>query len=624
MIELKFKIKLNQLNQPNLTQSTIMNKKYYILTLLLLCTNLLFAQNVKFTASVSKNEVGTGEQFQVDFSVNGNADGFNPPNFNGFQVLSGPNESTSMTSINGNTTVSTSYSYILMPVKEGEFTIGPATIEVNGHRLSTNAIKIKVVKDRPVPQNSQAQSEPDNSIAEGNSSKLSKLLFIKAVVDKPTVYLGEQLTLNYKLYTRVDIEQSQVDKMPDLNGFWNEDIKNPQQQVQWRIETYKGVRYNVADIKQTILFPEHAGNIIIDPLGMTFVVRVRAPSRDIMDQFFGTYKEEKYPAKSTPVVIKVKPLPETGKPDSFTGAVGNFKIDASVDKTELKANDALNYKVKVTGSGNIKLLKALNTNFPADFEKYDPKITDSITDRENGVSGSRHYNYLLIPRHQGDFTIDPLKFSYFNPVAGRYVTLTTKQFHIKVDKGTAESNVTAFSDAEKQDIKMMGKDIRYIKTDDSGLNKQGGEFFGSFGYYALLLIGPIFCYGAYSYRTWLRKANSDIVKVKSRRAAKIAAKHLANAQKQLMANNEKAFYEDVFKGLYGYLSDKLNIQYANLDRETIASALNARHVNEQLINRLQDTLDLCEMARYAPVTHISQQEVFEKARGIINDIENEI
>ncbi len=451
-------------------------------------------------------------------------------------------------------------------------------------------------------------------------------MFIKAVVDKTNVYQGQQLTVNYRLYTRVGIEDSQADKLPDLNGFWSEDIKKPQQQqqVQWHVETYKGERYNVADIKQTILFPEHTGDLTIDPLGMTFLVRVQAPSRNIMDQFFGTYKEVKYKVESAPVIIHARPLPEIGKPDSFTGAVGSFNIEASVDKTELKANDALNYKVSVTGSGNIKLLKTLSTNFPADFEKYDPKIADTVTESENGVSGTRFYNYLLIPRHQGDFTIDPLKFSYFNPATNRYVTLTTKAFQIKVDKGSAESNVTAFSDADKQDIKMLGKDIRYIKTDDTALTKLGSDFFGSFLYYLLLLIGPVLGYAAYAYRNWLIKNNSDIVKVKSRRAGKIAAKHLANAQKQLLANNSKAFYEDVFKGLYGYLSDKLNIQYANLHKETIASALKAKSLDDKVTNQLLDTLDLCEMARYAPVTHISQQEVFEKAKDIINDIENKI
>lgn len=603
-----------------------MKIKYYILSFLLFYAGRLFAQDAKFTASVSKNEVGTGEQFEITFSLNGNGGSFSPPDMNSFQVLGGPNVSNSMESINGNTTVSTSIGYDLMAVKEGTFTIGPASIVVNGHKLSTNSVRIKVVKGRPVAQNNRNQGGPDNSITEENSSNLSKSLLLRAVVDKDNVYQGQQLTLTYKIYTRVGIVQSQVDKLPDLTGFWNQDVKSPQQQVQWHTETYKGAKYNVADIKQTILFPERAGNITIDPFGMTFIARVAsASSGDFVEQFFGGgYKDVKVSAKSIPVVVHVRPLPEAGKPDGFTGAVGNFTIEAAVDKNRLKANEALNYKVKVTGSGNIKLLKNLNTSFPADFEKYDPKINDTVTERINGVAGSRIYNYLLIPRHQGDFTIDPVKFSYFNPATGKYVSLATTSFQVKVDKGIAENNVTAFSGSDKQDVKLLDKDIRYIKTGDADLSRAGDRFFGSAGYYLLLLLGPVLCLAAFVYRNWNQKNNSDLVKLKSRRAGKVAAKHLANAQKQLLANNTKAFYEAVFKGTYGYLSDKLNISSADLNRETIASSLKARALNEQVISQLLDTLDLCEMARYAPVTHISEQEVFEKAKGIINNIENEI
>lgn len=598
-----------------------MKLKYYILTFLLLAANLLFADGVKFTVSVSKNQVGTGEQFEVTFSINGNGDNFTPPAMSGFQLLSGPNISQSMSSINGSTSVSSSYSYDLLAVKEGEFTIGPATIVADGRKYSTNPVKIKVVKGQPVPQNTQ---QNQGGTASPANSDLSKSLFVRSAVDKNTVYQGEQIILNYRLYTLVGIEQYQVDKLPDLNGFWNEDIRNLQQQLQAHIENYKGVKYDVADIKQSILFPEHSGNITIDPFLVTFIAKVRAPSNDPMDAFFGgSFNEVKYQAKSSPVVIKVKPLPDAGKPDSFTGAVGKFSVETSLDKTDVKANDAINYRVKVTGSGNIKLLKNLSVVFPADFEKYDPKIEDTVTETENGVSGSRIYNYLLIPRHGGEYTIDPLKFSYFNPVTGKYISLSAGGFKVKVAKGANESNVTAFA-ADKQDVKVLDKDIRYIKTSDGSLSKVGDQFYGSIVYILLLLVGPILCIGAFIYRNRMREFNSDQVRVRSTRAGKVAAKHLASAQLQLNAKNTKAFYEDIFKGLYGYISDKLNIPYANLDRETIASALKNRSVSDQLVSRLLDTLDLCEMARYAPVTHISEQEVFDKAKGIINDIENEI
>jgi len=604
-----------------------MKIKLYILFLLLFWTGPLLAQNIKFTASVSKNEVATGEQFEVSFSVNGNGDRFTPPDLNGFQVAGGPNQSTSMEMINGATTVNASVSYILVAVKEGDFTIGPASIIVNGHKYTTNPIKMKVVKGKPVPQNraQQQQNGPDNNLNVAGATDLSKSLFLRTVLDKDNVYQGQQLTLTYRLYTRIGIVQTQVTKMPDLTGFWNEDVKTtPQAVAQWKVEVYNGVKYNVADVKQIILFPEHAGNITIDPFSMDFVVRLQTPARNIMDQVFGGggYEDKKYTAKSAPVVVHVKQLPEAGKPDGFVGAVGNFAIQSTIDKTELKTNEALNYKIKVTGSGNIKLLKDLNVNFPVDFEKYDPKVVDSIKEQVTGVSGTRFYNYLLIPRHAGDYKIDPLKFSYFNPNTGKYVSLETKPFDVKVAKGVAETNVTSLAD--KQDVKLLDKDIRYIKTGDAGLFKEGNRFFGSVSYYLLLLLGPFLCLGAYVYRGQNAKYNSDIVKVKNRRAAKIAAKRLANAHQQLLAKNTAAFYEAIFRGIYGYLGDKLNISYADLNREIIASALQKKGIDLPLITRLEDTIDLCEMARYAPVTHISEQEVYNKAKGIINDIENEI
>ena len=605
-----------------------MKLKHLILAFLLFAAAGAFAQQPKMTATVSNTTVGTGEEFTVTYTLNANPSRFNPPDLKDFRMTQDPSQSSSFESVNnGPPTVNISIIYSLMATREGELTIGAASAVVNGHTVYSNTVKIKVVKGRPVPQNTQAQSQsnsPDNGIQQASATDLSKSLFIKAVVDKTNVYIGQQITVTYRLYTRVNIVQNAAATPPELNGFWSEDIKQQAGQIPMHVEAYKGVRYEVADLKKTILFPERSGDLTVDPLGMTFIVSVPVQSSDPFDSFFQDEKQEKVNAKSTPVTIHVRALPEAGKPANFAGAVGSFNIESSVDKTEVKSNDALNYKVKVTGSGNIKLQKTLNANFPADFEKYDPKVTDYVTVNDYGVSGSRFYNYLLIPRHQGEYTIDPLQFSYFNPASGKYVTLSTKSFHIKVDKGANETNVTSFSDAEKQDIKMLSKDIRYIKTDDPNLVKNGDTFFGSVGYWLLLLLGPVLAYGAYVYRNKLIEQNSDLVKVKSRKAGKIAAKHLANAQVQLAAGNSAAFYEDVFNGLYGYLSDKLNIQYADLNKETMAAALKNKKVSEQLSGRLLDTLDLCEMARYAPVTHISQQEVFEKAKGIINDIENEI
>jgi hypothetical protein len=605
------------------------NKSFYILSVLLLWTSLLFAQGVSFTAAVSKTEVAVGEQFQVEFSLNTNGDRFLPPAFGGFQVLSGPNVSTSMTSFNGNTVTSNAYSYVLAAEREGDFIIGPASIYVNGRISATRPIRIHVVKGQPRQQSRQGgiqqRQVQGNQVEQVSAADIGKSLFIRAVVDKSRVYQGEQLNVSYRLYTRVGILENQLDKLPELNGFWNQDVNDQKQaNAQWRTEVFDGTKYNVADIKQTILFPERSGDLTIDPLSMTFIVRQQMPARDVMEQFFGAIKDVKVKLKSQPVIIHVKPLPEAGKPIDFSGAVGSFAMDASIDKKALKANQSFNYKVKITGAGNIMLFKPLTTNFPLDFEKYDPKVTDTINKATGRVTGSRLYDYLIIPRHEGDYTIDPVKFTYFNPATGRYITLAAKPFKVAVAKGDKEASVSTLSSADKQDIKILDKDIRYIKNTRKALNKIGNEFFGSVLYNLLLLLGPVLFIAALFYRKWHERHNSDIVKVRSRKASKIAAKHLANAKKELSTKNAKGYYEALFKGIYGYLSYKLNIPYANLDKETITEALRKKSVSETLITQLQDTLDFCDMARFAPVSGISEQEVFDKAKNMINDIEDEI
>lgn len=593
-----------------------MKIRYYIFALFLLAAQSVFAQ--KFTAAASSTQVGTGEQFQVDFTVNASGDRFSPPNFNGFQVLSGPNISQSMSSINGVTSESTSYSYILMAVKEGTLTIGPASIVVNGRHLTTNSLSIRVVKGRPVPKASRATQQADeDQVVADNSGDLSKSIFLRAVADKSNVYQGEQLTLTFRLYTRIGVVGVDDAKIPELNGFWSEEVKLPQNQLP-KVETYKGVKYNVIDIKQSILFPERSGDIKIDPLQMTFEVQKPVHTNDIFDQFFGgSVKQVKLALKTNQVIIHVKPLPEAGKPAGFNGAVGNFTVSSSLDKKELKSNESLNYKITVTGTGNLKLVEAPPINFPNDFEKYDPKVTDSIQNDLAVLKGRREFNYLLIPRHQGNYTIEAAKFSYFNPVSRRYVTLSTSAYNVKVNKGATESNVTAYSGDED----LRNKDIRYIKP-ETEFSKKGENFYGSVLYYLLLLAGPVMFAGAYVYYRWNRSVNSDKIAVKSRNAGRMATKHLSSAKKQLEANNTKMFYEDISRGLYGYISDKFNIPYADLNKENIAETLRARKVNEGQIDQLMDTLNLCEMARYAPVTGISAQEVFSKATNIINDIEN--
>jgi len=603
----------------------IMKLKYYLLSVLLLWCAAGFGQGIKVTASVSSGTVGVGEQFELTFATNGSPESFNLPTLSGFQVVGGPNQSSSFSSVNGATSINMSLGYILVGVKEGEYTIAPATMVIGGKPYKSNAVKIRVVKGRaPAQQQGQQGAAPqDDPVSSGNSTDISKRLFLRAVASKTNVFQGEQISVSYKLYTNINLVDNALDKLPDFNGFWSQEIKHDNQNVEWKVEEYNGARFHVATLKEIVVFPERYGKLVLDPLAMTFVVRMPVPSNDPIEQFFGggSYKDIRYKVKSAPVTINVKPLPEVGKPDGFQGAVGNFSIGATLDKSSIKANEALNYTVKIAGSGNLKLLRAPELKLAADVEKYDPKVNDNINVAVNGVSGSREYGYLLIPRHEGNYTIDPLKFSYFNPATQRYVTLSTGAFPVKVAKGDPGTEVTAYG-AGQQDVKALGNDIRYIKTGKLSLRKDNEGFYGSVWYYILLCAGPLAFAGAWMYRGWYRERNKDQVLVKGRNANRIAAKHLSSAAKQLQAGQKNAFYEDVYRGLYGYLSDKLNIAAADLNRENIGDQLRARSISDLVIQQLTDTIDLCEMARYAPVSGISETEVFEKAKNIINDIEN--
>ena len=599
-----------------------MKKRITLIIGLLLCTNLLFAQS-KFVATASKTNVGVGEQFEVDFTINAGGTHYTQPDFHDFQVLSGPNISSSFASINGVSTMSISYGYILTATKEGTFTIDEAAIVLNGHTLTTSSIKIKVKGQAPPPQAQQAQAAGPDDNPKIDTKDLSKQIFVRAVTDKTRAYVGEQIKVYYKIYTRVGILGGQPDKAPDLNGFWNQDVQSKGQNT-WKSEVYKGIRYNVTTVKQSMLFPQHAGDLQIDPLAITFMVELRLPSRNALDDMYGNVKQMKYSSKSQPITIHAMALPTAGKPADFTGAVGNYTVYSDVDKRELKANETLNYTIDISGTGNLNLINSPKIAPPVDVEKYDPKTNDHIVVDSNGVSGSRQFSYLLIPRHQGNFTLNPVEFTFFNPSTQKYVTVPTKPFTIKVDKGDAQANVPAFNSSEQQDIKLLGSDIRYIKTTSADVFKDGEGFYNSALYYILLLLGPVLFIGALFYRRWMTEYNSDIVRVRSREASRMAAKHLAFAQKELTAGNRSAFYDAVAKGLYGYLSDKLNIPVSDLNKENIITQLQERKLDSAIITQLVDTMDLCEMARFAPVTGISEQQVFDKAKNTINEIEDKI
>ncbi len=584
----------------------------------------------KFTASASKTKVAAGETFQITFSLNANGSNFKMPALNEFDVYSGPNQSTSMSFVNGAMSQSLTLSYIVAAKKEGKITIAPASVTVNGATVQSNSLAIEVVKGgTPNTQNQNQGNQNQQKPTSPSSDDIGDNLFVRTSVNKTKVYQGEQITVTHKVYTRYTLRGFQDIKFPDYTGFWSQDVPTNNQQIQVATENVDGVVYNVAELKKTYLFPQRSGKLTIEPMKAEVVIRKQSnrKPRDIFDQFFGGgFEDATYSVKSKPLTIDVTPLPEANKPAGFAGAVGDYSFKAEISKDKVKANDAINLTITITGKGNIKLIDPLKVNFPEDFETYDAKTKDNITAGPTGVSGSKTFDYLVIPRHEGDYKIDQINFSYFDTEKKQYVTLPSPEFKIHVDKGKdGDGSASVFNPRSKEDVKVLGNDIRYIKTNNIHLHPATSYFFGS-GLFYLGVILPFIIFILFIILLRKRREeNKDVVAVKSRKATKMAKKQLLLAEKHLKQKNKEQFYVEIFKALYGYVSNKLNIPTANLNKETITESLKLKSVSEATIQQLMTTLDNCEFAHYAPSAVSGDlKNIYDNTVELITKIENEI
>ncbi len=597
----------------------------YIFLLFIILNNSL-GQEVNFTASTSSEKVNMGEQFEVTYTINASGKNFKAPNFDDFIVLSGPNQSQSIQIINGRLSQTISFSYILQPRSEGKFIIPPASIEVDGKKIQSNSITIEVLKGTTKPQTKNQQK----SIEDENLTKqIGQNLFIRASVDKNELYQGEQLTITYKLYTRLNIVNSAISKVPSFTGFWAQDIELDRNQ-NYTIETIDGIQYKSIPIKKTALFPQRSGILEIEPMEASFVVQIQLRKRtgDWFDQFFndpffGNTVNKEYTTRSNSLKIKVKPLPEN-PPTSFNGAVGKYNLDVWLDKNETKANEPVTLKIKITGKGNLKLLEPIKLNFPVDFESYEPKTSDNINQKSSTISGSRTFEYLLIPRRQGNYTIPAINFTFFDVELKKYQTLTTPEMKLVVTKG-AEVVGGPITGLTKEEIKLIGQDIRFIKSGRSKFVKHGAKFFGSTKFF-LIFLSPFIILTLFFLIINKYEANlKDIVGYKNRKATKIAKKRLNFARKLLNTENKEKFYEEVSKTIWTYISDKLGIQLAELNKENVTSTLKDKKVKEETIHRLLKILEECEYSRFTPLgDSTNMKSIYEEAVKIVIDIEEEL
>ncbi len=588
---------------------------------LVLQTN--FAQ--EFTASVNETTVGDNERFQVSFTFSGksinNLSKFSPPAFENFLILSGPNQSTSIQIINGAQSASLTYSFVVQPKSVGTFTIGSAGIEQAGNTYKTEPIKITVVKGADKPKQ---QQQGDTQIS---TDEIAKNLYVRAIVDKTRAYKGEQITVTYKLYTRLSIaSQMGVNKLPQYQGFWAEELETSGN-INFTTEVIEGKQFRVGVLKRVALFPTQTGTLEVTPFELSVPVQIQKQrsGKSIWDDFFGDPfgRSEIYEfnAKSNVVKIDVQPLPD-GQPEMFKGAVGNYTFNANLNNTTVKSNEPLTLNINISGTGNIKLIDLPELNLPNGFEKYEPKINEEIN-RKGIVSGSKSGEYLFVPRVVGLREIPPIEFSFFDPNKKKYVTLKSETFKIDIKPGDKQASNEFVG---KEDIKELGNDIRYIKTSFEDVEKKENFIINSTGFIIAGVLPFAISLVVIGWKRKYDKLHGNVVLLRYQKAQKVAKNRLKSAKKLMDSQNHKEFYSELSTALFGYLEDKLHISKSEFTVERASEELRKRNITEELIAELKAGAGKCEFVRFAPGAEKSaaMQDMYDEIADVIINLEKNI
>ena len=593
----------------------------------------MHAEELTFTAN-APSAVVIGETFRLSYTINThNVNGFRIGNISDFDVLSGPNQSTSMQSstINGVRTSSKTITFtcILRPKKEGTFTIPSATITAEGKQMTSKELTIKVLPaDQQSSTSQRSGSQQSRGDVTSQSGRISdEDLFIVATVNKKNVYEQEAILLTYKIYTTVNLTNVSG-KMPDLKGFHTQEVEMPKGNREFELEHYNGRNYRTIVWSQYVLFPQHSGQLEIPSITFEGTVAQRVQNYDPFEAFFNggsSYVNVQKPIHTPKLTINVSPLP-SGKPDSYYGGVGTFSVSSIISTTELKENEAVTLKYVISGTGNMKLIKTPEVKFPADFEVYDPKVDNKFTLKTGGLSGNKVIEYLAIPRHAGNYTIPSVEFSYFDVKSGSYKTLTTPEYTLNVAKGAGSSDSsTPVGYVSKEELRLLGQDIRYIHLGEVRYNARGNYFYGTTTYWLWYIIPFVaFLVIIVVYRKQAIE-NANVAKLKNKKASKIATRRLKVAKQKMRENDKTGFYDELLKALWGYLSDKLNMPVSELSKDNISTKLAECQVPEALIKECMTLIGDCEFARYAPsLSHSSEEKVYDSADRLMDQLENAI
>ena len=587
-----------------------------------------WADGITFTANAPEVVV-SGDQFRLSYTINSQkVRDFRAPSIQGFEVLMGPSRSTQSSTqiINGNVTSTSTitFTYILMAGKEGTYKIPGATIVADGNNYTSNSVEIKVL---PPDQSSGAGSgnSRNSSRNQANSGKITdKELFMMATASKTNVYEQEAILLTYKIYTQVNLTELRGD-IPDLKGFHTQEVDLPNQKT-WTLEHFNGRNYNTTIWRQLVLFPQQTGKIEIPSVTFVGTVSQMVASADPFDAFFngGNYVNITKNIVTPKLTINVKELP-AGKPANFSGGVGEFTLSSSISTQELKTNDAVTIKLVISGTGNMKLINTPEVGFPQDFEIYDPKVDNKFNLTRNGLSGNKVIEYLAIPRHAGTYTIPPIEFSFFDLKSQSYKTLKTDAYTLNVAKGEGNSDQVVANFTSKEDLKVLGQDIRYIKTGDTQLTKKDDYFFGSTSYYLWYIVPLALFIALMIINRKQAMENANVAKVRTKKANKVATKRMKNAGKLLAEKKSEAFYDEVLKALWGYISDKLSMPVSQLSKDNIEEELQKHQVADELIKEFINNLNECEFARYAPGNQNEKMDkIYSSAIDVISKMENSI